>query len=107
MNISTVSSTNFNALLMPMAPVYNAPVPAIIRSVSAVKKQAAPIADAFIKSSNPSNLPTRRFFCIHEAIVTDPKIRVVGLGKESSRTYGVTKLKGAGRKHAPKIWQRR
>lgn len=108
MNIQKVSNLSFNALILQPAIVQNAPIPAIIRTVTAAKQEAAPIADTFIKSSPMRHIPMRRFSYPHEAVVTDPKVRVVGLDRAKEIPHFPNRnLKGEGRKTTHQVWKRR
>ena len=102
MKLQNVSNFNFTALIMPLPQVYNAPVPAIVRTVSSLKSQAVYNADRFIKSANFPSQTAPIDFRRLEAVVTDPKIKVVGLDKNAKQYYGLAKLKGPGQKHIPK-----
>ena len=108
MNISSISSQNFGVVLM-IPPQVNVPPAAIVRSVDRLQGKYA--QSGFHKFSLHS-LPARQnghagdMFILHEAVLPDTKIRVVGVPEKSAKPiYPAAKLKGPGRKHIKSIWQ--
>ena len=108
MKTNSISGNNFGVVLM-SPPQVNAPVPAIVRSID--KVQTASVSrfmpkfnrGLVIKGDNGLVGDT---FVLHEAVVTDPKIRVVGLSsKKAKPDYPVSRLKGPGRKHMAHVWR--
>ena len=107
MKITSISNQNFGLIIAP-APAYCPPAPAIIRNITpqkvqrCIKQVLPPMKFRFAELSKP--VPQQGdYFRLHEAILPDTKIRVIGLGKEL-KDYGVTRnLKGAGSKNPPKI----
>ena len=87
MNIQRTQSLNFNAVILPISQVYNTPVPAIVKTVSAINREAAAHTDTFIKGAPFENLPAKKIFPLHEAIVTDPKIKIAGRSKKDTRCF--------------------
>ena len=110
MNISSISSQNFGVVLM-IPPQVNVPPAAIVRSVDRLQGKYA--QSGFHKFSLHS-VPARQnghagdMFILHEAVVPDTKIRVVGLpAKSSKQVYPLSKLKGPGRKQITSVWLRK
>ena len=105
MNINSVSSQKFGAFLM-LPPQINAvPVPAIVRTVDNMKSAACTLPKFYLRSIPARQSGKTDTFILHEAILPDTKIRVVGLPKKSSNSdYTTAKLKGPGQKHVMNVW---
>ena len=110
MNIGSISGNSFGVLFMMPAPQINVvPVPAIVRSVDKIQLKSA---ERMLPKFNLRSIPLRNSgsprdtFILHEAIVPDTKIRVVGaMDKKYSDTTYMPKLKGPGRRHVVSIWK--
>ena len=85
MKITSINNQNFGLLFMPQANIHavQEAVPAIVRTVKQIQI--------------PSSLPQTRFFTLHEAIVTDPRIKVVGIPQKTKHIPFVKKMRNTGR----------
>ena len=80
-------------------------VPAIVRQVGKLQSSKAenfmPRAVTKFLQTN-SQIPSRDVFVLHEAILPDTKIRIVGLANKKGRFVPVKKTRDTGRKYPAK-----
>ncbi len=108
MEISSISSQKFGAFLVLPPQVNIPPVPAIIKTAESFQTKTSSLK---MPKFNLKSIPERQkgsandMFILHEAILPDTKIRVVGLpAKSSKHDYSHAKLKGPGKRHIMSIW---
>ena len=108
MRINNLNSQNFGILYPQPAVVNRVPevVPAIIRHVGIAKtceaeKFIPKAADKFIRINTFT--PARDMFILHEAILPDTKIRVVGLRNKAERFLPAKNARNTGRKNPVRL----